>query len=321
LKFIVERGGWWLAGGMKSMVAKRFISQGLGTTLCLVAVLAIGGQTVSAQTQTAPAAAGAAPKKAEKVDFAPDLAQVTADLKNKFDAKKTSATDLEENLKAINDLILKHQMDGNREQLARLYLLDAHIYADGLTNSARARAIWVKVARDFPGTVEAQGATLSLTKLNAKESSEPDPSIPEGLEVGQKFPGFSEMDVAGRPLSVQGYRGKVTMIDFWATWCGPCKAEMPNVIATYQKYRAQGFDIIGVSLDDDRAALVNFTQANGMPWAQYFDGLAWKNKLATKYGVKSIPMDYLLDRHGIIIGKALRGDDLSEAVAKAVGGS
>ncbi|HSY17761.1 MAG TPA: TlpA disulfide reductase family protein [Candidatus Acidoferrales bacterium] len=284
--------------------------------LCLGVVLAIGSQTVSAQTP-APAAA---PKKAEKVDFAPELAQVTTDLKAKFDAKTTSGTDLEENLKAINDLIVKHQTDGNREQLARLYLLDAHIYADGLTNSARARAIWVKVARDFPGTMAAQGATLSLTKLNAKESSEPDPSIPEGLEVGQKFPGFSETDVAGNPLSVQGYRGKVTMIDFWATWCGPCKAEMPNVIATYNKYRAQGFDIIGISLDDDKAALMNFTPAHGMAWAQFFDGQGWKNKLATKYGVHSIPMDYLLDRHGIIIGKELRGEQLSEAVAKAVGG-
>jgi hypothetical protein len=93
---------------------------------------------------------------------------------------------------------------------------------------------------------------------------------------------------------------------------------MPNVIATYNRYYAQGFDIIGVSLDDDRSAVLQFTQAQGMAWQQYFDGKGWDNKLATKYNIHSIPMDYLLDRHGIIIGKGLRGGALQQAVAKAV---
>jgi len=93
---------------------------------------------------------------------------------------------------------------------------------------------------------------------------------------------------------------------------------MPNVIATYGRYHTQGFDIIGVSLDDDQNAVVKFTQAQGMAWPQYFDGQGWNNKLAKKYGVNSIPMDYLLDRHGIIIGKELRGEALGQAVAKAL---
>ena len=252
------------------------------------------------------------------VDLGPELADVTAKLRDKFDAGKTSAADLTENLQAINGLITKYVHNGNREQVARLYLLEAHIYADGLTNSATARGIWIHVARDFPGTMAARGASLSLAKLNAEMAAEPDPSIPEGLEVGQKFPGFSLVDAAGNALSVSGYRGRITMIDFWATWCPPCRGEMPNVIATYRQYHAQGFDIIGVSLDEDRDALVNFTQAQGMAWQQYFDGLGWNNQLAKKYGVRSIPMDYLLDRHGIIIGKELRGGELGEAVAKAL---
>ena len=136
--------------------------------------------------------------------------------------------------------------------------------------------------------------------------------------MGQRFPGFSEQDLTGNPLSLAAYRGKVTMVDFWATWCGPCKAELPNVIATHQKYYAQGFDIIGVSLDENRNTLTSFVQASGMDWAQYFDGLGWENKLAKQYGVKSIPMDYLLDRHGIILGKELRGAALGAAVEKAL---
>ena len=89
--------------------------------------------------------------------------------------------------------------------------------------------------------------------------------------------------------------------------------------ATYQKYHAQGFEIIGVSLDDDRKALVNFLPGHGLVWPQYFDGQGWDNKLAKKYNVRSIPMDYLLDRHGIIVGKELRGAALPTAVAKALG--
>ena len=249
------------------------------------------------------------------VDFAPDLARVTADLKQKFDAPPP--VDFEENLSAINALIVAHLKNGNREQVARLYLLDAHIYADGLTNTTRARAIWSKVLHDFPGTRAAQGALLSLTKLNAATAAE-DAKVPEGLAVGQRFPDFSKTDLAGNPLSVTAYRGRVTLVDFWATWCGPCRAEMTNVIATYRQYHAQGFDILGVSLDQERDKVAAFTQASGMSWAQYFDGLGWDNQLAKQYGVESIPMDYLLDRHGVIIGKELRGSELMAAVAKAL---
>jgi thiol-disulfide isomerase/thioredoxin len=209
------------------------------------------GQAGEAQVQTTSAPAAA--RKAEKVDFAPELAAVTTQLKEKFDAGKTSEADLSENLAAINGLIMKHVKDGNREQLARLYLLDAHIYADGLTNTARARAIWAQVVREFPGTLAAQGAAISLAKLEAQAAAEPGPNVPVGLAVGrQKFPDFNETDIAGQPLSVAAHRGRVTMIDFWATWCPPCRAEMPNVIATYNQYSAQGFDIIGVSLDNDQ---------------------------------------------------------------------
>jgi len=284
--------------------------------LLLAAAWGTTDQTVQAQVQATPAPAAA--RKIEPVDFGPELAAVTAQLKAKFDAGQTSKEDLADNQAAIQGLIMKHLKDGNREQLARLYLLDAHIYADGLTNTARAKAIWAQVVRDFPDTLAARGAAISLAKLGAKAAAEPGPNVPVGLEVGQRFPDFNETDIAGQPLSVATYRGRVTMIDFWATWCGPCRAEMPNVIATYNRYYAQGFNIIGVSLDNDRNAVLQFTQAQGMAWQQYFDGKGWHNKLATQYGVNRIPMDYLLDRHGVIIGKGLRGEELQQAVAKAV---
>jgi len=149
-------------------------------------------------------------------------------------------------------------------------------------------------------------------------SREPERQMPVGLAVGQRFPDFNETDLSGAPLSVKAFKGKVLLVDFWATWCGPCREEMPNVIAAYQKYHASGFDVIGVSLDHDRAALAKFAAMNGMTWRQYFDGEGWDGKLVKKYSVVSIPMCYLLDRNGIIVGKKLRGQALDAAVNEAL---
>jgi thiol-disulfide isomerase/thioredoxin len=218
-----------------------------------------------AQAQTNAPGSGekaAPPAKGAKnnVDFSAGLAAVTAELKAKFDQGKINAAELQESLTNINALILKHVRDGNREQLARLYLLAAHTYASGLNDQARAEAIWGQVMRSYPGTLAARAADESLLA--------PVKDLPEGLEVGQQFPDFTSTDVAGSLLSVSEYRGRVTMIDFWATWCGPCRGEKPNVIATYQRYHAHGFEIIGVSLDQDQESLVNFVRTSHMPWLQ-----------------------------------------------------
>jgi thiol-disulfide isomerase/thioredoxin len=108
------------------------------------------------------------------------------------------------------------------------------------------------------------------------------------------------------------------LVDFWATWCGPCVGELPNVLKTYEKHHADGFDIIGISLDQDKAKLTSFTKEKNMTWRQYFDGQVWQNKLAVKYGVNSIPATYLLDGEGKIIAKDLRGEALEEAVTRAL---
>jgi hypothetical protein len=93
---------------------------------------------------------------------------------------------------------------------------------------------------------------------------------------------------------------------------------LPNVLKTYEKHHDKGFEIIGISLDQDKQKLTSFTESKKMPWVQYFDGKGWQNKLASKYGIKSIPATYLLDGQGKIIAKDLRGEALEAAVAKAL---
>ena len=103
-------------------------------------------------------------------------------------------------------------------------------------------------------------------------------------------------------------KGKVVLIDFWATWCGPCVAEFPHVLEAYQKLRDRGFEIVGISLDQEKEALESFTKKRGMPWPQYFDGEGWGNKYAQEFGITGIPAMWLVDRDGKLVDQEGRED-------------
>jgi len=124
-------------------------------------------------------------------------------------------------------------------------------------------------------------------------------------------------DLSGQPLSLAQYKGKVVLMDFWATWCGPCVGEMPNVIAAYKKYHAQGFDVVGISLDQDHAALTSFLKQNRMPWRQVFDGGSG-GAVARRYGVRAIPFGLLIGRDGRVSSVEVRGPDLDPAIRLAL---
>jgi thiol-disulfide isomerase/thioredoxin len=110
----------------------------------------------------------------------------------------------------------------------------------------------------------------------------------------------------------------VVLVDFWATWCGPCIAKLPDIQAAYAKYHDQGFEVVGISLDEEKSRLEQFIKQKKMPWPEYFDGKRWENKLAVKYGVEAIPAGYLLDGNGKIIGNMSGASDLDAAIATAL---
>jgi peroxiredoxin len=138
----------------------------------------------------------------------------------------------------------------------------------------------------------------------------------EGLNVGKAAPGFSQADTNGKPISLESFKGKYVLIDFWASWCGPCRQENPNLVRTYQKFKDKNFEILGVSLDNNKSKWLEAIQDDQLTWAQVSDLKYWRNEVAVQYGVQSIPANFLLDKEGKIIAKGLRGPALEQTLEK-----
>ena len=102
------------------------------------------------------------------------------------------------------------------------------------------------------------------------------------------------------------------LVDFWASWCGPCRTENPNVLKAYNDYKEKGFDVLGISLDNDKAAWLKAIQKDHLPWTQVSDLKAQNNDAYVAYGIKGIPFNVLLDKNGVIVGKNLRGEGLEK---------
>lgn len=132
------------------------------------------------------------------------------------------------------------------------------------------------------------------------------------MSEGGKAPDFTMNDVDGNPVKLSDVYGKskYLLIDFWASWCSPCRAENPNVVANYLKYHEKGFDILGVSLDKEKDAWVKAIAADQLTWSHVSDLQGWKNAAAKKYAVQSIPANLLVDSEGNIIARNLRGEAL-----------
>ena len=126
---------------------------------------------------------------------------------------------------------------------------------------------------------------------------------------------FTSVD--GKSVDLSKMRGKVVLVDFWATWCPPCRGEVPNVVAEYKKYHDKGFEIVGISLDQDKAALLAFTKDHEMTWPQYFDGKGWDNTISSGFGVSSIPAMWLVGKDGKLITTEAR-DNLAGNVESAL---
>ena len=184
-----------------------------------------------------------------------------------------------------------------------------------LDDPINAYKVFSRVNAEFPDVALNGNSTDFLAMLKDQSSRK---QIRDTLLPGAQFPDFNEKDLQDKAFSISKYKGKVVLVDFWATWCPPCVASMPGILKLYNKYHDQGFEVVGISLDEDKSALEKFVKLRKMPWPQHFDGNRFDGPLALKYGVNVAPTSYLLDRDGKIIKEITPADDLDSEVASAM---
>lgn len=162
-------------------------------------------------------------------------------------------------------------------------------------------------------------ATLSVTYKNTSYATK----IVKALEaknltaLGKPAPDFTQPDTAGKPVKLSDFRGKYVLLDFWASWCIPCREENPNVVSAYQKYHDKGFTVLSVSLDQagKKDAWLNAVHHDGLIWTQVSDLQFWANAAAKLYGIQAIPQNFLIDKEGKIIAVNIKGDELQKTLA------
>jgi peroxiredoxin len=176
----------------------------------------------------------------------------------------------------------------------------------------------------YPDGAEAEAlfAGLSPELKNSKTGKDYVKKIEawKNTSVGSIAPEFTQNDPNGKPVKLSDFQGKYLLIDFWASWCGPCRQENPNVVKAYTAYKDKGFTILGVSLDDgEKKGYENWLkaiEADKLTWAHVSDLKYWNNEVAKQYGINAIPANFLLDPNGKIIGRNLRGEALTAKLAE-----
>lgn len=242
--------------------------------------------------------------------FGAAVDQMNADIAN---GKHTPA-ELAGDLKQL-DLVFATE-NGRRSDLAADILLQkGMLYSQLFDDPVQAKTFFVEIKNHYATTKYAEGIDDDINAMDAQLVTK---KIRASMGPGTAFPDFSVTNATGQALSAAKYRGRVVLVDFWATWCPLCIKEMPNVAATYGKYHDRGFEVIGISLDDAATKLTGFTADHNMLWPQYCDGHSWSGALPVKYGVTELPSNVLVDTAGNIIAWNVTGDALPKAVAKAL---
>jgi thiol-disulfide isomerase/thioredoxin len=236
---------------------------------------------------------------------------------------------------ALNAIAGAPDAANNVKAEARLNLIGIHAAASGqetLTPEVEKEMLaFIHDFPDDPNDAQLQSARLqSLQKTDPAQAAklldsllqDPNPQVVRMAQTQARLRDLMKkpLDLKftatdGSTVDVGKLRGKVVLIDFWATWCGPCMAEAPNVVEAYNDLHGKGLEIVGISLDQDKGRLDAVTKVKGMVWPQYFDGKGWENAISSSYGITSIPSMWLVDKKGMIVDSDAR-DGLKEKIEK-----
>lgn len=212
----------------------------------------------------------------------------------------------------LQAIVLDSSRTAKNPLVAMFYITNAQLDKFPAQNLA----ILQRLEKEIPNSSYTKDFRTMYDNYQHQVSAQAAQPAPE-VSIGKPAPEINLNDPDGKPIALSSLKGKVVLLDFWASWCGPCRMEMPNVVAAYKKYKDKGFTVYSVSLDKDLGAWKNAINVLGMTWKNHVSDLKWwQSSVVPLYGIQGIPMTFLIDRNGVVIASNLRGEALDDKLAE-----